>query len=538
MGNQPAKSEAAGGKLTAVNILDLLATKYILTQNFQDLKRLSSPEYCNKLVILTKDVIKKYLNEKEITFLAERVENGRPVEELMNEKVAYLDTSEIKKRSPDVQPSVLNGLPIRPMNPPEPARMSMLSELDVKDHDLKDRMCKGIAKFYIKIAHLFAAIVKTINPIYRYTDSAGVVHEYSLMNKYRIPDGVKVSLRQPNLCTRRIRALKSSESPGKITARVRNCDLNRKVERLDRDSIQRQLALDKLPGSQVEVARTLGDEAGIPQLNRLYYDVYNYSDGRYDAMSKTSKADYDKDLKTFYRIFTGKNNFNRWKKDVESEKEKKNKKPAYATFSDVPLVDYHNKEVCINDNSPWKQTYVGTDKDDLFVKYAENVRDMMQTAQQNQGSLLDVLDQVFIEKGKGSAREVTINPKLDSKALQKVVEEARSLIIRLYINCEKNYQTGLQLFEAIIGDRILKTSIMKKDNLEKQLDEVVIDSDADPNVRGVIEKSIMNTAEMAAKPMPPTGFAGPPVAVKRAPMEGAGRRRKRGKKRSRGRRVR
>ena len=45
------------------DILDILATKYILTQNFQDMKKLGDKEYCNKLVILTADIIKKFLKE-------------------------------------------------------------------------------------------------------------------------------------------------------------------------------------------------------------------------------------------------------------------------------------------------------------------------------------------------------------------------------------------------------------------------------------------------------------------------------------------
>ena len=178
MGNQQGKPESDKDELAAVNILDLLATKYILTQNFQDLRKLSSPKYCNKLVILTKDVIKKYLTEKEITYAASRVEDGLPVPELTKEKVIYLDTNELKKRH-SASPYDSN------IRAPQP---SMLTKLDVQNPATKDRLCKGIAKFYIKIAHLFSAIVKTINPIYKFTDKiTGKVHEYSLMNKDLIP---------------------------------------------------------------------------------------------------------------------------------------------------------------------------------------------------------------------------------------------------------------------------------------------------------------------------------------------------------------
>ena len=45
-----------------------------------------------------------------------------------------------------------------------------LDRLDISSSVRKKRMCIGIAKFYVKIAHLFAAIAMTINPRYTYTD--------------------------------------------------------------------------------------------------------------------------------------------------------------------------------------------------------------------------------------------------------------------------------------------------------------------------------------------------------------------------------
>ena len=38
-----------------------------------------------------------------------------------------------------------------------------LNELDVEDPKKKERLCIGIAKFYVKIAHLYGAILKSLN---------------------------------------------------------------------------------------------------------------------------------------------------------------------------------------------------------------------------------------------------------------------------------------------------------------------------------------------------------------------------------------
>jgi hypothetical protein len=45
------------------DIIDYVATYYILTMDFKSLSKLAEKEYCNKLVILTSDIIKKYFND-------------------------------------------------------------------------------------------------------------------------------------------------------------------------------------------------------------------------------------------------------------------------------------------------------------------------------------------------------------------------------------------------------------------------------------------------------------------------------------------
>ena len=54
------------------DLLDMIAAKYILTQNFKDMEKLSQKAYCDKLIILTSDIIKKFMNEKTVKYLAEK----------------------------------------------------------------------------------------------------------------------------------------------------------------------------------------------------------------------------------------------------------------------------------------------------------------------------------------------------------------------------------------------------------------------------------------------------------------------------------
>ena len=67
-------------------------------------------------------------------------------------------------------------------------KKNILQTLDISNPNTKERMCKGIAKFYIKIAHMYAAILKTINPLYIYKDKYGKEHHFSLLNKDKIPN--------------------------------------------------------------------------------------------------------------------------------------------------------------------------------------------------------------------------------------------------------------------------------------------------------------------------------------------------------------
>ena len=41
-------------------------------------------------------------------------------------------------------------------------------------------------------------------------------------------------------------------------------------------------------------------------------------------------------------------------------------------------------------------------------------------------------------------KEVVINPKMDEKALQEIVETTRKIIIELYLKCENDFLEGLE----------------------------------------------------------------------------------------------
>ena len=69
-GNLSQFKEVSKNKLE--NKVNSIATKYILEQNFEELKNLSKQESCNNLVILTSELIDKHFKGVDINYLADK----------------------------------------------------------------------------------------------------------------------------------------------------------------------------------------------------------------------------------------------------------------------------------------------------------------------------------------------------------------------------------------------------------------------------------------------------------------------------------
>lgn len=82
-------------------VIDYIATYYILTMDFKSLSNLSNKEYCDKLVVITSDIIKNYFNDLQITYLAQRIKSGEEVNELAKENVLFVNKDKLE--SLDIQ---------------------------------------------------------------------------------------------------------------------------------------------------------------------------------------------------------------------------------------------------------------------------------------------------------------------------------------------------------------------------------------------------------------------------------------------------
>ena len=464
MGNSPSSNSKNNSEKefnNFYNIIDFIATYYILTMDFKSLSKLSDKAYCDKLVVLTSDIIERYFTDVEITYLAQRVKDGQEVNDLSKEKVIFINKDKLE---------------------------SLDVSNDAKKSIKKKRVCIGIAKFYVKIAHIFAAIVMTINPVYTYKDATGQTVKSNLLEKDKIPKGTKKKLYKLNVCDNRIRALKrgelTDESTGNVTLQPKICDMNVTKNGLE---------------------KTLLDEPGIQELMKLYLDDnYDYSNGTFTGMSESTKKDFLKDLKMFYTAFTGNETM----------------PPEITKFSDIKLRDFSKKSTCQGANPILKNKYTINKKEKLFVDYADNIRKMIQTAADNQSKLLAVINDLFtyvIDPYSGK-KVIRVNPKLTDELLQKAIEKTRRFIVDLYINCENDYVNGVKLYEAIVEAKILETTEKQIKTLELEAKKIITETKktATPVVKSelagpiIIAQSIENKQPGVAGIQPP--MANLPIA--------------------------
>jgi len=369
--------------LDLIDTLDFIACNYIFTLNYENMKKLYDKNYCDKLVVLTSDIINNYYNEIEVNQLSDRISFGENfLHKPKQEKIIYYQKSDITDNS-------------------------------------KQSNCNKIAKFYVKIGHLFSAILTTISPEYIYKDpKTGKITKKTLQQKKDIPPGVKPQIVSNSLCTKRLNLLLQNQ--------IKNP--------LNKDNYKQ--------------TDTLSEENGIPELMNLYLDSnYDFSTGLITSMSPETELKYHKDLTDFYTSFT--------QEDIMPDTIK--------SFSDIKLKDNFKKyDITIED-------YKLSNKS-LIQKYAENIKNMIQRIDFIQQKLLDILNQVFIINEHED--NIRISHLLTETKLQQFIEECRENIVELYIHCEEDFVEGINIYEAIIEDILLKTTISQISSLQDILDKI------------------------------------------------------------------
>ena len=94
---------------------------------------------------------------------------------------------------------------------------------------------------------------------------------------------------------------------------------------------------------------------------------------------------------------------------------------------------------------------------------------------QNEQKLVAILDQMFAYwiDPQTKVKELTIDPELTYEKLDKLIPETRDIIIQLYVDCEKDFQEGLNMLEAIIKKRMLINTENRVERFQQKRDAML-----------------------------------------------------------------
>lgn len=527
MGNtqsaQNSKDKSPDKKITLPGIIDSIATKYILTQDFEDLLKLDDVNYCNKLVILTSKIIGDRLNNIEIQYLDQRIKDGIEINTMNKDNIMYL-------------------------------KKDTLNKLDIQNSVKKKRVCIGIAKFYIKIAHLFSAIVSIMSPEYEFTTNS---------TKSRIPymkkgllsqeEKSKAKLSRNGLCYRRIQSIIEKQlEDTDVELKINVCDLNRLNKQSQNTNITPQTTFQPVtttipaqeeqntnitPQTTFQPVTTTQTQEDIQQqeqntdisystfqpvttttqaqediqqeenkdisystfkpVTQIYTDV---SQNIYGGTIEENKGNVEYPTMTLvdepgipelYKLYMDKFDYNKSKFiGITDETMKQYKKDLYKfyvaftgnkvmpdniqKFSDIKLKDYHNNPSCKKD-MPFNKSYKINKNSRTYKNYGKQLSLMLSKMNMNYDKLINILNEVFVYRIEPITKnkEITLHPGLTYKKLDSLIVNSREIIVDLYIGCELDYTNILDSFETIIEEQIRKNTNAKIENIQKQAQEIL-----------------------------------------------------------------
>ena len=455
--------------------IDYIAKNLIFDSDFTDMTQLGNEKYCNKLVKKVSDIFKKNKDSIDILLLRKKLyeikknKNPELVDENENEfkfetnanvKMTEEPQKELPRRVEQEQEQITGGekrSTIRSRSPTTRKRMPSTTPQNI--HNIKKK-CNEIAKFYVLFAHLFSCIVSTVNPSFEIGASSS---------------SDKKSADSLDFCSSRLNLLINGElienSEGDVTIKPNICKTN---------------------VSDSGSALRLVDLPGIKALLKLF----------------ENDDDSAQDVKYLYEAFTGKDAPNDvnieqiplqvYSKDVEcsgsgsgsgsssstgsSRSESQYRGGAFNDYQDDSYRyqnrderDIRNLNVDVRRGIYLTGVIGNPTKEKLFSDYINNIKFMIQKSEKNRSLLLEILSEMFTYTydSDGEISGVIINPSLTYKELQSLVRRTRKIIIKLYTECEEDYNEGLDIFFALIQEKILSKLTLQDDMLRRELEQSI-----------------------------------------------------------------
>jgi hypothetical protein len=407
--------------------VDAAATNVILDFNFRDLTNLAKKKNCNRLVKKAAMVFQQNEDTVDLEELLRQIYQTR--EKNVDDRVK---TSEKYNNNKIKTPRIRNV----------------------------EKKCTQISKFYVLFAHLFACIISTMNPSFNIesnkkektssdTPSAPSLDFCTsridaLVNGKLNETGDGDFLVKPNVCETNVSKngtpLRFTDLPGMNALQKLYQDTNHESEKEDAQFLYTAFTGDKAPNTihsigQVPLTTYYGDE-----------ECKGQKGGRVEPSEEAAKREERRDKER--REFEKNRMFYRDNKKNQEE--------------DIRTGIYLNG-------------VVGSLKERLFSEYVQHIKEMIQRAESNRSKLLEILSEMFVYRydGDGNIDGVIINPSLTYKKLQSLVVRTRRIVIKLYTDCEEDYKTGLDIFFAMVQEKIAMKLSVQEAFLKKQLDDIV-----------------------------------------------------------------
>ena len=99
---------------------------------------------------------------------------------------------------------------------------------------------------------------------------------------------------------------------------------------------------------------------------------------------------------------------------------------------------------------------------------------MIDNANLNQDKLTDIINKLFThsEDPRTKKKVVRVNPELTEAGLQQVVVDTRALVVKMYLTCEQDFEEGVNIYKAIIEQRLLKRTEGEEKSLNRDVQQL------------------------------------------------------------------
>ena len=438
--------------------INKIATKYILSQTFQDMKNLAEhvesnkdgiganrlTNGCSKLTIFTKDLLDQYLNNRDVAYLFQETHKKESVNIIKEDKLMYIHDDTIQHIK------------------------------NKKSNLTKKRMCNGIAKYYIDIASIFAAIASSVN--INMKKKTSISNEKNILSSSDVVKQMDMLSDQKEHDKRKDDIERANEYTNYCARRIQNIE---KLILFDQDPSK-----NKSDKNKIHIRKSYNQPKdnflkyndGLSELDALYYDQYSLNTGKYTSMSPLQKEKYKKDVKLVYTLFHGNTN-------------------PTIPFEEMKFKDIVIPEEIVGDSNVTSNIEIEKNNK-YFVNMYKAMQEYYNEMQSYKQKLLyNVLFKIFvIRETREGKDEITIRPSLTNDAVQKLKQLTQDTLFNMYIQCEKKYQSILEHYRILLIQIGVDTSYareLEKNKKTNELDKYIVETSSGDKLEK-LEKIVEN----------------------------------------------